>query len=88
MSTVYWGVCVPSTCTPSDVAFAIKSSTVDLIDLDVLVENDSCQVKRAAEEWKTPLWLTVLLGILAGFAASVGQGAVFCSEEIDREFSE
>ncbi|XP_050546637.1 nose resistant to fluoxetine protein 6-like [Daktulosphaira vitifoliae] len=82
-STIYWGVCVPSTCTPDDVSFAIKSATDGLIDLEVLVENDLCQQKRIPVDQKTPLWLTLFFAILFGFLTSVGQGVIFCSEEID-----
>lgn len=81
---MYWGVCVPSTCGPDDVSFAIKSVASQIHNVEVLVENDMCQVKRlpkpSTDFDRIRFWAMCLLIILASF----GLGTFCTPDEIDR----
>lgn len=83
-STVYWGVCVPSSCSPHDVSSAVESAALKLHNVEVLVENDMCQVKRTPTKSTdfdfTRFW--VAIAVLASLMFV--QGAVCTPDKLDR----
>lgn len=83
-STVYWGVCVPSSCGPDDVASAVGSAAQKFQDVEVLVENDMCQVKRIPKNSTDFDWVRFWVAIFILSMSMFGQGAICTPDELDR----
>lgn len=85
MSTVYWGVCVPASCGPDDVSSALSSVALRFHNVEVLVENDMCQVKRIPKKSTDFDWVRFLAAIFVLSMSVFGQGAFCTPDELDRE---
>jgi len=83
-STVYWGVCVPSSCGPNDVASAVESTSQKFQDVEVLVENDMCQVKHIPKNSTDFDWVRFWVAIFSLSMLMFGQGALTTPDELDR----
>ncbi|VVC32263.1 Nose resistant-to-fluoxetine protein, N-terminal,Acyltransferase 3 [Cinara cedri] len=82
-STVYWGVCVPSSCSPDDVSSAVSSTALRFYNVEVLVENDMCQMKRIPKkstDFDLVRFFTAIFLLAMGMFA---QGAVCTPDELD-----
>jgi len=83
-STVYWGVCVPSSCGAEDVASAAESAVKKFQDVEVLVENDMCQVKRLPKSSTDFDWVRFWVAVFSLSMLMFGQGALCTPDELDR----
>lgn len=83
-STLYWGVCVPSSCGPDDVASAAGSTAQKFQDVEVLVESDMCQVKRIPKSSTDFDWVRFWVAIFILSMSIFGQGAFCTPDELDR----
>lgn len=82
-STVYWGICVPSSCDPGDVASAANSTALKFQHVEVLVENDMCQVKRIPKKSTDFDWVRFWVAIFILMMSMFGQGAICTPDELD-----
>ncbi|XP_026808950.1 nose resistant to fluoxetine protein 6-like [Rhopalosiphum maidis] len=82
-STVYWGVCVPSSCGPDDVASAVGSTALKFQHVEVLVENDMCQVKRIPKKSTDFDWVRFGVAIFILSMSMFGQGTICTPDELD-----
>lgn len=85
-STVYWGVCVPASCGPDDVSSAVESVALAFHDVEVLVEDDMCQVKRSPKSSTDFDWLRFCVAILVLAGMMFVQGAICTPDELDRKY--
>lgn len=85
MSTVYWGVCVPATCDPDDVSSAVSSVALRFHDVEVLVENDMCQMKRIPKKSTDFDWVRFWAAIFLLVMGMIGQGTICTPDELDRK---
>jgi len=78
---------VPSSCDPGDVASAANSTALKFQHVEVLVENDMCQVKRIPKKSTDFDWVRFWVAIFILMMSMFGQGAICTPDELDRMYN-
>lgn len=80
---MYWGVCVPSSCASDDVSSAVSSVALQFYNVEVLVENDMCQMKRIPKKSTDFDLVRFFAQIFLLSMGMFGQGAFATPDELD-----